>query len=154
MQEVTVCSRKRCTDIRRWIEPVSILNTYNRVERNSIMKVFKVLVGFLGEARSTRVSKYNLKWVCAVAMCCCYGNIYAVNKSQEILPETKYKLSGVTYSKQHPEHKNVWGFYVCLSFLGCRFCGAKLLSVFVTRYCEVKSSNRVVGSFVGHWKVC
>ena len=71
------------------------------------MKVVKVLVGFLGEVRSTRVTKYDLKCVCAVAMCSCYGNRYVVNKSQEILPETEYSLSGVTYSKQYPEHKSV-----------------------------------------------
>jgi hypothetical protein len=97
------------------------------------MKVVKVLVGFLGEVRRTGVSKYNLKYVFAVAMCCCYGNRYLVNKSQEILPETKYNLSGVTYSEQYAEH-NCLTFSRWLPLFGCRFCGAKLLSVFVTRY--------------------
>jgi len=98
------------------------------------MKVVKVLVGFLGEVRSTRLSKYNVKCVCAVAMRRCYGNRYAVNKSQEILPETKYNISGVRCSEQYPDHKSV-GFLRCWSLLGCRFCGA-LLSVFVTLYCD------------------
>jgi len=36
MQEVTVCFSKSCSDIRNWTEPVSTVNTYNRVENTAL----------------------------------------------------------------------------------------------------------------------